>query len=395
DFVTTFGWADGESVTVNVLRDGVQIGTATGAAADPEASGSSGLEVNHGPEGAPLPGDCWVGNTPDIQPGDVIQATNGTTVNEITVDDIRFTSQPRLARNRDVLVDGVARTFNGRPIAPARLDSAEFRDGSAFRVFANEIRVTRRAGVVGGFRLRINPNRQFERNRENRSPAAIRRTLLNVDGWAIGFGHIEPPPADAQLAEGLGDTPGPAPGCEDAPSASWGVNNVAPNDLNRRNLDRGLTVNGIATGATAVSLRLRDGTGPVVTRNATLNGNRWTASFTRAQLRSLNGMVRVAGRYTIDGGTISGNTMTLRKDLVRPNEPRASLRAGTYRRTKRVALRGGRQVAQIRYTLGGGRQARPTAGRGTVYNGRIRISSTQVLKAVAIDQAGNVSTVKR
>ena len=68
DFVTASGWAAGEQITVNVNRRGALIGTATGAASDPEATGSFGLEVNHGPEAAPVAGDCWEGTRPTFAP---------------------------------------------------------------------------------------------------------------------------------------------------------------------------------------------------------------------------------------------------------------------------------------------------------------------------------------
>jgi Chitobiase/beta-hexosaminidase C-terminal domain len=196
------------------------------------------------------------------------------------------------------------------------------------------------------------------------------------------------------LQDGLGDTPGPAPGCEAAPSASWGVTTTFPGSVNAANLARGLTVRGIATGATAVNVELRDGTAPVVTKAAT-GTNNWSVSFTRAQLRSLNGNVRVVGRYAFNGGTITGKTSSFLKDTVRPNAPRASLRQGTYQRPRRTALRTAAGNT-IRYTVGAGRQARPTATRGAVYRGRIRLAAPkQVIKAVAVDRAGNVSAVKR
>ena len=195
------------------------------------------------------------------------------------------------------------------------------------------------------------------------------------------------------LQDGLGDTPGPAPGCA-APSAQWGVTTTFPGSVNAANLARGLTVRGLATGATAVNVELRDGTAPVVTKAAT-GTNNWSVSFTRAQLRSLNGNVRVVGRYDVAGGTITGKTSSFLKDTVRPNAPRATRRPGTYRAPRRTALLTG-AGNQIRYTVGAGRQARPTATKGALYQRRIRLAAPkQVIKAVSVDRAGNVSAVKR
>ena len=131
-----------------------------------------------------------------------------------------------------------------------------------------------------------------------------------------------------------------------------------------------------------------------MTKTAT-GTNNWSVSFTRAQLRSLNGNVRVVGRYDVTGGTITGKTSSFLKDTVRPNAPRASRRPGTYRAPRRTALLSAAGNT-IRYTVGAGRQARPTATKGAVYQRRIRLAAPrQVIKAVAVDRAGNVSPVKR
>src|SRR5256885_10318761 len=64
DFVTVDGWPANTDVRVDVLRNGVNIGTAVGKT---DATGLA--EINH-------PGGfCWIGFTPDIMAGDVVQAT--------------------------------------------------------------------------------------------------------------------------------------------------------------------------------------------------------------------------------------------------------------------------------------------------------------------------------
>lgn len=402
DFVAVGGYGPniGDPVTVEVFRQGVLLGSASGPAID--AEGASGLEVNHGPEGDPAPGDCFDNFTPDIEPGDVIHVTDADGTDEITVDDIRFTGQPFVAPNGDVLIEGIARRFDGTPIPPAQLDSAEFRDGSALRIFSDLIRIQRRTGPAGAFTMRYLSPFNTERNRDNLTPAQIRNRLLTVDGHAIGFGHVEPSPADAQMVEGLGDTPGPAPGCEAAPSAQWDTTRAFPSTINTRNRARGLTVRGLSHDASAVSVALTDNdpttTGPAPRVAATLSqaagSQTWVARFTPRQLRNLNRRIRVHTTFSIPDGDIRDRSQTVIKDLLRPNAPRASLRPGVYNNTKRVALRGGPN--RIRYTLGNGRQPRPTARTGAVYRGRkIVISSSQVLKAVSIDRNGNVSRVAR
>ena len=56
DFVATFGHTAGDDLTVEVRRNGVLIGTATGRSSPGIAAPEVGLEVNHGPEVRRPPG---------------------------------------------------------------------------------------------------------------------------------------------------------------------------------------------------------------------------------------------------------------------------------------------------------------------------------------------------
>ena len=149
DFVAAFGHAVGDDMTVEVHRNGVLIGTAAGPAAGeaPEA----GLEVNHGPEGAAVAGDCWVGHTPDIRPGDRITVSNATagTTDRVIVDNIAFTGRPKELKNGDIVVPFNAYRANGRAIPPTFIDSAEFRAAANNQVRfegRRSVRVERRPG---------------------------------------------------------------------------------------------------------------------------------------------------------------------------------------------------------------------------------------------------------
>lgn len=398
DFVAVFGHNAGDALTVEVIRNGVTIGTASGSAAG-EAAPEIGLEVNHGPEGVPAAGDCWEGQTPDIRPGDTIRVTSPGGTDEVIVDNLAFTGNPRRIGSGDIVVPFRAKRANGAAIPPGFIDSAEFRSGSRLRYEATEIIVERRpGGAPGELQMRYREPFQPARNRDALSSAAVARLLLG-DGHATGFGHTEVLPTEAMLLDGLGDTPGPAPGCEDiGPAATWTVSGVTPEAIGLANLARGLTVRGASHEAASVTVTLNDNdattTGGPVTTTVTPGGvgaQTWTASFTPAQLAGLNGRIRVVARHELAGGTINGGSATVVKDLVAPRAPRASVPSGTYSRTQRVRLRTG-AANTIRYTLGNGNQARPTARRGTVYRGRaIRISSSQVLKMVAVDRARTVS----
>src|SRR3712207_637536 len=86
--VVATGYELGEELTVEVLRNGVVIGTTTGPAVDtPEGIG---LEVNHGPLGTAQPGDCWTNYTPDIRGGDTIRVTTPRGVDTMPVADVDF-----------------------------------------------------------------------------------------------------------------------------------------------------------------------------------------------------------------------------------------------------------------------------------------------------------------
>jgi hypothetical protein len=401
DFVAVFGYGPvGSDVTVEVLRNGVTIGTATGPAVD--AEGLPGLEVNHGPEGAPVDGDCWEGHTPDIRPGDRVRVTDAGGVDEVIVDNIAFTGDPFLAGDGDVLVPFVAKRADGTAIPASFIDSAEFRATSRLRFESTDIRVQSAAGgAPGEYVMRYNFPYSPSRNRDLLNQRQLRDLLLG-DGHAIGFGHVDPLPLEAMLHDGLADSPGPAPGCEAAPSARWSVTGVAPGAINLSNQANGLTVRGVAHDATSVTVALSDND-PATTGAPTANGTlsaaagrqQWTATFTAAQLRDLNGRIRVAATFTLADGSFADRSMTVLKDLVAPNAPRASLASGTYNRPRRVALRSA-AANTIRYTLGDGSQARPTRNSGTVYKGRrIRISATQTLKMIAVDPAGNISPLAK
>ncbi|HEX2176541.1 MAG TPA: fibronectin type III domain-containing protein [Nocardioidaceae bacterium] len=402
NMVTTAGWTPGETLTVNVLRNGVPIGTASGPAVDPLGEGA-GLEVNHGVEGTPQPGDCFEGTTPDIRPGDVVQVSNGTVTDEVTVDDIRFDGPPA-ADGADVVVPVFAMRYDGTPFTPAELDAPEFRDGSRLRANAGDdpgaLLVEAVDAAAGQFQLRYVAPFDFSRNRDNLSEEQIRNRLLTVlGGHMIGFGHTEPPPGDAQLVEGIGDATAPAAGCEGSPMAQRAVSQVTPAALNLGNEGSDLTVQGLSQDASQVVVTLNDGTTEVVSEPVTptpaTGAQTWTASFTAEQLAPLDGNIVVSGQYTdaATSGILSGPTKTVVKDLVAPAAPSVSVPGGSYLGRQDITINSGPESA-VRYTLGNGNQPDPTATSGSRYTGgQIAITSSQTLKMVAVDSAGNTSPV--
>jgi hypothetical protein len=405
DMVSALGWTPGERISVHVIRNGVTIGRAAGPAVDPLGEGA-GLEVNHGPEGTPRPGDCWDEVTPDIQPGDIVRVSNGSLTDEVTVDDLRFRGQPTVdGATGDVVVPVYAMRHDGSAFTAAELDGAEFRDGSDLRANSEDdpgfVQVHAVDAANGRFEVRYRYPFTFSRNRAGLRPEQVQEVLVaNTAGHMFGFGHTEPPPADAQIIEGFGENTFPAAGCEDSPMARYAVTQTTPGALNLVNQEAGLTVSGVSHNTASVQVVLRTGTGEVtvdpVTPTPATGAQTWTAQVTSEQLAGLgDGLVTVAARYTdaVTGAIWTGRTRALVRDLVAPDPPSASLPGGSYLGRQDVSINAG-PSALVRYTLGDGSQPAPTATTGSRYTGRqIMFTASQVLKMVAVDSAGNVSDV--
>lgn len=227
DMVAVFGvGAVGDVVTVQVIREGNEIGTATGPLVDTddrEAGDQPGLEVNHGVDGTPAAGDCWTGTAPNVSPKDQIVVRNHRTgdLDQVTVDEIRFTGREHNDATGQVLLHGIAKRFDGSNIDPDALDSGEFRAvGGKFRAAPND--VVARPGVDGGFTAIYTLPYAVERNRDNLTNEQMETALATQDGHAIGFGHTDPLPLESMLVDGLGEANGPAEGCPGGPAPEPG-----------------------------------------------------------------------------------------------------------------------------------------------------------------------------
>ncbi|MGB3634569.1 MAG: chitobiase/beta-hexosaminidase C-terminal domain-containing protein, partial [Rubrobacteraceae bacterium] len=390
DFVAVFGYTVGDPMTVEVFRNGVKIGTAGGPAQNTAEGG--GLEVNHGPAGAPQPGDCWENITPDIIPGDRIVVTGDGGTDEVLVDDILITDDPidatDTADTSDVYVEGHASFADGTPIPVDQLNSGEIRVGSRFRAGPNE--VVRTPGTTDGFRAIYKEPYNIERNRDNVDP---KQAILNGD-HAMGYGHVAPLPPESQFVEGVGNANGPALGCEGSPQEA---NAVVTADDEAVNLTSGdLVLGGTAqSDATAVTGTVSDGSGGSVPFDATgsLSTNAgeksWTATIPRADLEQLaDGTLTVAGQYTVGGTDIGGRELQILKDTVAPAKPTATPGGGRYDRLQRVTL-SAENGASIHYTVNG---SRPTLDSRT-FNRTIPVTATQTIRALVVDRAGNPSQV--
>ncbi len=399
DFVATTGWGGGENLQLEVFRNGVLIGTAGGNVVDVE--GSPGLEVNHGPETSPGPGDCWDGHTPDIRPGDHIDITHSGGTSTVIVDNITFSGPAFEAPNGDILVKGVAKRANGTNIPVAFLDSAEFRDTSAFRGVPDSVEVD--PAVDGGFILRYLPPFTLDRNTAGLNLAERKASLLTSGGHAIGFGHVDPLPAESMLVDSIDDVPGPAIGCDgtldplvNSVAAIDRVNSISDDKLNAADLAGAgdVTITGESFDSEEVTIQV----GTLPAKVAAVTGGAggpqtWTVGIPKAELMTLadgTHSVSMMTTRTGEGTAISGVGKSLMKDVVAPAAPTATPAAGSFVGSTQVALSAGAGDV-IRYNVGDGSQAAPTPSTGAVYSGPFALNQSATVKAIAIDGAGNVS----
>lgn len=395
DFVVAAGWPSGEVITVEVVRNGVVIGSATGPSVD-TVEGPA-LEVNHGPAGTtPAPGDCWDGHTPDVRPGDTIRVRHGAGLSSVVVDDITFSGPahevaPVEGENHTIEVRGIAKYADGEAIPLARLDSSGFRDGQ-LRGVPDE--VVADPAVDGGFIMRYHPPYTMERNVEGLDEAQRKASLLTSGGHATGFGHTEVLPAEAMLVDGIDDVPGPAAGCEDSPAAVHAVGAMKPAIVNQAVVASGedLTVEGSSFDATEVTVTVGSlETTAVLTPVAGGTGQQtWRATFPMAGDAGVaalpDGALSVSMVAQVQGAAMPGRGRALVKDTAAPPVPSANPVPGTHQGTQLVSLFS-EDGARLFYTLNDGPQ--------TPYSREISISEvkTNTLTAFAEDAAGNRSAL--
>jgi hypothetical protein len=344
DFVMAAGWPSGEVITVEVVRNGVVIGSATGPSV--ETAEGPALEVNHGPAGTtPAPGDCWDGHTPDVRPGDTIRVRHDAGLSSVIVDDITFSGpayevDPVEGENHTIEVKSVARYADGTTIPLTRLDASEFRDGQ-LRGVPDE--VVADDAVDGGFIMRYHPPYDMERNVEGLDEAQRKAALLTRGGHATGFGHTEVLPAESMLVDGIDDVPGPAAGCEGSPAAVHAVGATKPAIVNQAVVASGedLTVEGLSFDATEVTVSV----GPLTTTavlTPVAGQQTWRATFPMTGDAGVGALpdreLSVSMVAQVQGAAMSGRGRTLVKDTVAPPAPSANPVPGTHQGSQLVSL---------------------------------------------------------
>jgi hypothetical protein len=377
------GLGNGEPVRVDVVRNGVIVGTADGAASNPGGT----FIINHDV--------CWDGFTPQILPGDVVEVRTGAAgVDRVPVRNISVVDGPSAVVGNSFTIRGTItpRVPAGQLMVEARGDLA---NGNPFRPLApnpapdaDEVRgvITYDNATGGAFTATFSGLTAAE--------AAAVPNLGEFNVAHVAATNAGGDPKEVTMAtEGTG---APGPGCPG--TVAHAVTDLSRDVINKANQNRDLSVRGMSIDATGVSVRLRDRDGTVKTRAANVNGasgpQTWRATFPSTSFKGLSGRIVASARYTTPTGTINGGTMSLLKDVVAPRRPQASPDGGTYGRRQAVSL-SAPAGTQIRYTLGRGLPA-PRLRTGNVYRGRqLRVTSSQTLKAIAVDKAGNVSRLAR
>ena len=383
DFVVTEGGPGNLALDFKIIRNGVTIGTAAGTT---DADGL--LEVNH-PGGV-----CWQGVTPNILPGDVLRVTeqaNPANGYEVRTQGVSAPQAEIVGSN--VVVHGVALDDAGNPLPLSRVEQRivqpelreppeplEKRDIRATTDDGNLVRDNSPGAAPGAFIATHSGLTAIQRQKAIEGQTRVlgwQRTAANGDRLGITIfeaGEVGGP--------GFGGCPlgrDYAVTAFSRPSLKLGHN--------------GVTVSGTSNDATDVQVTLVDGAAATTdpSRAATITGTTFRAAFTRAQVNRLrDGKIRAVGSYTVGGGKINGVTKTIVKDLKAPRPAKSDTRSGVYQRTQFVSLfraAGEARTSRIFYTTNG-----RAPGLGSLKFGRaIRISSTHVLRAVVIDQAGNKS----
>jgi len=393
DFVSATGYKATDSVTVEVLRNGVVIGRAAGVVPqdDPTAPGFDGLvEVNH-PGGA-----CWGDGggpnvTPDIMPGDVVRLTTAPgTGDETTTANVTAQAAEDLGSGT-VVVHGTAQDANGNPLPVDQLEQRIVASGDRFDLNGRRTLRADNTGTADGFLdYDAAGSIRWTATYTGLTAADVQRALANQSrGMWLGTNP-------AATVEGTiyedGEVPGPSAPCA-APLASNGVTTSTPGVVNAAyaatNAD--LKLAGVAqSDVSAVTVTLKDPLNGAVTVPGTLSpaatGQTWSATIPALALATLGeGSLTASATFTVPGGTISGTALTILKDTVAPSAPTVTPGPGVYNADQSVKLTA-EAGAKIAFTTGG----TPVTATSPQYTGPIAVSAGQTIDALAIDAAGNV-----
>ncbi len=382
DMIVAVGYEPGEALTVEVERAGVVIGRTAGPAV--ETPEGVGLETNHGPLNTAQPGDCWQGVTPDIIGGDLIRVTTPRGVDTMTVAGVGFTAEPQLGAGGEVFVEGTASAPDGSRL-PASDVAVELRRDKPDPRFRRGPFVPVYQGDTGNsWRATFTPSTTT--SPEGLTPEQQRSIALTEASWLAVVDNI----TETTIAE-LGETGGPAPGCEAAPAEPNAIASGYQQPINVASGD--ILLSGTAReGVSDVSITIGDQPPRSATVSTNPTGVRtWSLRVPKVELEPLpDGTVTIRSSY--DG--LAGSDRTVLKDTVAPLAATASPPAGTYSGTQQVTLNKppGEQQSSIRWEIGDATVPDPDE-TSNLFVAQIAVSATQTLKARVIDRAGNTGPV--
>jgi hypothetical protein len=399
DMVVASGWEQDDVVTATITRGGRIVGSATGTARALPAPDGFGLEINHGPAGAPQPGDCWDGHTPDILAGDLVTVTaerGGVAAPEVdtaVVADLEITGEPVRA-GEDVVVEGIATFADGTAIPASALVEESRNIGPLVRATATSLGALR--GLPGGWRASYAaPGYGVDPSKGGAEPQSVKRDAI-LDA---NIGHsltYDDGAGLVQGAEGIGDASGPAAGCEGSRAERNTIEGADRDAINRATAGSPVVVHGLAAGDVTAPGDVRlSVNGAAVDAGVTIDAaaRTWSATIPVAELPAADGPVSIEADFpnsTFDTSDGARTTLVeLVRDTVAPAAPSADPPAGTYVGSRSVKLTSADASATIHYTNDG---STPTAANAVV-GGALPVTASQTLRAIAVDPAGNPSAV--
>lgn len=396
DFVSAAGFQQSDAVTVDVIRNGITIGTSDAVAPqdDPKTPGFDGIvEVNH------PGGGCWLTTTPDILPGDVVRTTvEGSGTQDQTRTANVTADAPANPAPGTIVVTGTAQSPSGDPLPLDEIEQRLVANRDAFDL--NGRRTLRAsAGSDGTLAYDSPASVHFTATYTGLSAADVTRAL-GAESRTLWLGSDPASGQEGTIYE-HGVVGGPAAPCA-APAA---VNGVTSSDhvfdakptINSLNAGEDLGLSGLAQGdVSAVSVTVR-GPGNATTAQVSgtlsggASGQTWSASIPSADVAGLaDGTLTAEATFETADGSIGGSSLSLRKDTVAPGDPGATPGPGTYRAGQAVGLHGADPTATIHYTIDG---SDPT-GASPLTPAQLGVTSSLTIRAIAIDPAGNPSAVR-
>lgn len=407
EFVGLSNYPQSADVRVDVVRDGVVTGSTT-----QKTSADGLLEINHVGGGQFPAGDCWnPAATPDIRPGDTVLTTvldksgnDSADVDSTVVRDVEiYTDQTQVVGNTIELYGHV------RDLPNAQIDEAN--DVLELRLNANGFTWDQSNGGRKDLRApvpatAIAPDGTFKHVFNVSATEANNASTLGFEqGIEWSPAVVEPANPteitvfDGSDIEGVGCPPRLAADANAITSSSHPfINGANGSDLE-------LKLGGLASLATSeVSVSIvqeQDGQRNVITtKPAQLNGKTWTVSIPMGELSGLNqGQFDAEAAFTgtavgTEPAPISWSTASMMKDTEAPAAPSVaadSPQPGTYNVAQQIAL-SAEEGAKVYYTTDGSDPSDANNAARQLYSTPIEVGSTQTVKAVALDRAGNASS---